>query len=92
MQIEVINNDGCATVAVINPTTQECVSTCEVEPGQRVVATVENAHEASDIQVGEVHAHVAETGQEPGAPGTTSEPEPTPEPEAEPEPGAPAPE
>lgn len=57
MQIKVLNVDGCAKVQVVNPAADEgeqIVSEVEVQAGQEVTATVPEAHEPSEVQLGEV--------------------------------------
>lgn len=51
-----VNSDGCATVAIINPETQETIDTRSVEPGQEVEITAVNP---ADLHVGEVCAIAA---------------------------------
>jgi hypothetical protein len=61
-----VNSDGCATVAIINPETQETIDTRSVEPGQEVEITAVNAHDPADLQVGEVCAIAAPVAGEGG--------------------------
>ena len=57
MQIKTtVNSDGCAKQEVIHPKTGEVVSCQTIEPGQETTLTAITAHEASDIEVGEVTA------------------------------------
>lgn len=51
-----------ATVEVINPSTEEVLSCTELANGQSVVVTAVNAHEASDIEVGEVQTPEVNSG------------------------------
>lgn len=55
MQIKVCRiEDGPAKVEIINPATGETLSCTEVNAGQELTMTLPNAHEPSDIEVGEV--------------------------------------
>jgi hypothetical protein len=55
MQIQVLNDgDGCAHVSLVNPATGETLSTTQVLADQQLTVTAVNAHEASDIEVGQV--------------------------------------
>lgn len=63
-----------ATVEVINPASGDTLSCTELSNGQSVTLTSVNAHDGSDIQVGEVDGPVSEeseqeTAAETGEPG-----------------------
>jgi hypothetical protein len=61
-----------ATVEVVNPETKEVLSCTELTNGQSVTVTSVNAHDPSDIQVGEVN----EVGEaSPANPDTNPNPE-----------------
>jgi hypothetical protein len=54
MQIKVRNEYGCTEVLVVNPATDMVLYEISLQDGKEVVVTAVNAHEASDIEVGEV--------------------------------------
>jgi len=84
MEIKVVQEGDCVSVNVINPATQECVSTTHLSSGQSLTLTLPEVHDASGVQVGEPAGGEAEPTPEPPAEEPAPEPEPTPEPEPEP--------
>lgn len=94
MQIKTsIDGDGCGHVEIINPASGETVEARTVQPGQEVTVTAINAHDPSELQVGDVAptAPPADTpapegeqppAEEPPAP-EGGEPQPPAEPPAE---------
>lgn len=57
MEIQITNDgDGCAHVSIVNPSSGETIDSRVVNGGEQVTVTAVNAHEASDLVVGEVAA------------------------------------
>lgn len=54
MQIKVNNHGETTHVSVVNPATDETIASAALDKDQEVVVTAVNAHDAADIQVGEV--------------------------------------
>jgi hypothetical protein len=74
MQIKVLHEGDCASVVVGNPATEEILHNVHLAVGQEVVITAINAHEASDLEIGDVVG---------GSPGEEEAPEEAAEPAAE---------
>jgi hypothetical protein len=55
MQIKIVNDgDGCPAVSVVNPNSNETLESVELGLNQNVTIDLPNAHEATDVVVGEV--------------------------------------
>ena len=54
MQIKICNEGDCTSVFVVNPSTGATLHDVHLAIGQGVIVTAKNAHEAEDIEVGEV--------------------------------------
>ncbi len=54
MQIKVENRGDSTSVEVVNPASEEVLSSVALAAQQAVTVTAVNAHEPSDIEVGEV--------------------------------------
>lgn len=78
MKITIVNDsDGCPKIEVVNPASGEVLSSTELGLDQQVEISLPNAHQPSDVVVGEVKGNAeVEQPPEPGdeTPGQTGEP------------------
>jgi len=65
VKIEVLNGGDSAVVRVVNPSTEEEVASAVVEPGNKVTIALPNAHEPTDVQLGNAEEIAGDPGGSP---------------------------